>query len=186
MRMMSRFFIFVLCLILVGVLSHLMFAFRARQSPMWRYAAYAMMRNAPDYDLRNCVDLESKDRKDFSKTRWKPLPCINTATSNYNPNYRAGNYARFIQNPEHRNFREIPKEEAVPGDMIIFFMKNGYARHAAVYTQDSLVGPLCATTAYPKGGYYRYFPYKIVLWFTRLFNSFHSVKYYRYFGNTSK
>lgn len=169
-----------LLIVAIGLVSHFAFARKAQSSPMWRYAARALAKSAPDYDLRNCVDLEAKDRKDFSNTTWKPMPCINTATSNYNPGYRAGNCAKFVQDPAKWSFREVDAKDAVPGDLIIFFMKNGYARHAAVYTQDSLLGPLCATTTYPKWGYYRYFPYKIVLWITRLFDSFDEVKYYRY------
>ena len=169
-----------LLVVAIGLVSHFAFAHKAQSSPMWRYAARALAKSGPDYDLRNCVDLEAKDRKDFSNTNWKPMPCINTATSNYNPDYRAGNCAKFVQNPAKWSFREVDAKDAVPGDLIIFFMKNGYARHAAVYTQDSLLGPLCATTTYPKWGYYRYFPYKIVVWITRLFDSFDEVKYYRY------
>ena len=171
-----------LTLTVVAIVSQWAFSISAKKSPYWKYAERAMAKTSPDYDLRYCTDLELNDRKDFTNSKWKPMPCINTATSNYNPTRRAGNCARFVQHPDDWGFAEVKAQEAVPGDMIIFFMKNGYARHAAVYTQDSLLGPLCATTMYPKGGYYRYFPYKICLWVTRMFGSFNRVKYYRYSG----
>jgi hypothetical protein len=166
-------------LVVVGIVSHVAFSFSARRSPMWQYAASALKKTKPNYDLRNCVDLDAKDRKDFTDTKWKPHACINTASSNYNPDFRAGNCAKFVQDPGKWHFSEVRAKDAVPGDLIIFFKKNGYARHAAVYTQNSLLGPLCATTMYPSG-YYRYFPYKLCVWFTRWFGSFSSVKYYRY------
>lgn len=178
--MRARVIVSLAMVLAVGVGSHFAFVRVARTSPMWRYAERALAKTAPDYDLRYCVDLEAKDRKDFSNTKWKPLPCINTATSNYRADFRAGNCARFVQNPARWGFHEVEACEAVPGDLIVFFKKNGWARHAAVYTQNSLLGPFCATTAYPGGGYYRYFPYKICLWVTRLFGSFSSYKYYRY------
>jgi len=105
--------------------SHWLFAAQARRSPQWRYAARALKRTVPNYDLRKCVDLEAKDRRDFTQTNWKPLPCINTATSNYNPDFCAGNCAKFVQNPSRWGFREVSEREAVPGDLIIFFMRNG-------------------------------------------------------------
>lgn len=169
-------------LVLIGVASHFAFAAVARKSPAWRYAERALAKSVPDYDLRNCVDLEPKDRKDFTNANWKPMPCINTATSNYNPDLRAGNCAMFVQDPKRWNFREVSASAAVPGDLIIFFKKNGWARHAAVYTQNSLLGPLCATTTNPKGGYYRHLPYRLVLLITRCFGSFSTIKYYRYIG----
>lgn len=179
-HIMKMLLVVVLVVVLAGGVSHLVFASMARKSSMWRYAERALAKRAPDYDLRHCVDLEPKDRKDFSKSSWKPMPCINTATANYNSDFRAGNCAKFVQDPERWSFREVDADETVPGDLIIFFMNNGRARHAAVYTQDSILGPLCATTMYPKGGYYRYFPYRLCMLFTRCFGSFTTLKYYRY------
>ena len=172
----------VLALIGLGIGSHWFFAAQARKSPAWRYVARALEKSVPDYDLRNCVDLDAKDRKDFTDKDWRPLPCINTATSIYNPDFRAGNCAKFVRNPAKWGFREVGAHKAVPGDMIIFFKKNGYARHAAIYMQDSLLGPLCATTVLPRWGYYHYFPYKIALCSSWFIDSFSSVKYYRYSG----
>lgn len=177
---MKKAIIVLLVAISLGFVSHFIFAHHARKSPKWQYAASALERSTPSYDLRYCIDLEAKDRKDFTNSRWKPMPCINTATSNYNPNLRAGNCARFVNDPGKWGFFEVAEKDAIPGDLIIFFLPNGYARHAAVYIQDSLFGPMCATTMYPKGGYYRYFPYKIVLWVTSRLGSFNKVKYYRY------
>ena len=96
-----------LLVVAIGLVSHFASALKARRSPMWQYAARALAKNAPDYDLRNCVDLDAKDRRDFSNTNWKPLPCINTATSNYNPDYRAGNCAKFVREPARWSFRKV-------------------------------------------------------------------------------
>lgn len=178
--MLSAIALSALVLMGIAVGSHLLFAAQARKSPQWQYVAHALAKKEPDYDLRNCVDLEQKDRRDFTKASWRPLPCINTATSCYNPDFRAGNCARFVQNPARWGFREVSADEAVPGDLVICFMASGYPRHAVIYTQDSLLGPLCATTVLPGWGYFHYVPYKIILGVTRWFGSFKTVRYYRY------
>ena len=63
------------------------------------------------------MDLSAADRKDFTHSRWKPLPCINTATSFYNEHHRAGNCNRFMANPAKWYFVEVTEEDAVPGDL---------------------------------------------------------------------
>jgi len=45
-----------------------------------KIAKSALAKRSPDYDLRKCVDLEPKDRKDFTNSNWRPMPCIDTAT----------------------------------------------------------------------------------------------------------
>lgn len=81
---MKRFFKWLFTLLGVLILIQLGFYWHATTSPQWEYAKRALANQSANYDLRYCIDLPEGSRKDFSKTSWKPLPCINTATSLYN------------------------------------------------------------------------------------------------------
>lgn len=169
-------------LLLAGavVLTQVFFLAKARTSPQWKYAQRALKCTTPSYDLRYCVDLDAGSRKDFTNCSWKPMPCINTATSFYNPHHRAGNCNRFMANPARWGFREVSAEEAVPGDLILYVRKKDGARHAGVYTCNSLIGPLCANSCYPKGAFYHFTPVNIVKWLG--LGGFRQMRYYRYIG----
>lgn len=167
---------FLLIVVLLIPASDMFFRWRARRSPQWKYAEMAMRLDGPNYDLRNCVDLEARDRKDFTRTSWKPLSCINTATSVYSPEHRCGNCANFVRDPGRWHFREVAKEDAVPGDMIIFLKNGNYPRHAAIYSRDSLIGPLCVSTGVPVVGFSHVMPIKPVQWFS----PFRKIRYYRF------
>lgn len=156
------------------------FFLKARTSPQWVYARRALECTTPNYDLRYCIDLDAGSRKDFTNSSWKPMPCINTATSFYNPIRRAGNCNRFMANPAKWGFREVSANEAVPGDLILWVRKKDGARHAAVYTCNSIVGPLCANSNYPKGTFYHFTPVNIVKWLG--LGGYRTMKYYRYKG----
>lgn len=157
------------------------FYWHATKSPQWEYAKMALACKRANYDLRYCVDLPSNERKDYTKMSWKPMPCINTATSFYNYEYRAANCNKFMANPEKWGFHEISEKEAVPGDFILFLRKKDGARHAGVYTMNSLLGPLCANTL-ASGYFARFLPIKPLL--AIKFCGFYKVKYYRYKGNS--
>lgn len=153
---------------------------KARTSPQWEFARRALRCTKPNYDLRYCIDLDAGSRKDFTNSSWKPMPCINTATSFYNPKRRAGNCNRFMANPARWGFREVAAKDAVPGDLILWVRKKDGARHAAVYTCNSLIGPLCANSSYPRGAFYHFMPVNIVKWLG--LGGFREMKYYRYEG----
>ena len=153
------------------------FSFRT-YGASWQFAERAIRCSAPNYDLRYCVDLSAADSKDFTNSRWKPLPCINTATSFYNEHHRAGNCNRFMANPAKWHFVEVTEEDAVPGDLMLFIRKKDGARHAGVYTMNSLLGPLCANTSYPRGAFYHFMPMMPLLYLH--IAGFYQVKYYRY------
>lgn len=164
---------------LLGVVQ-LGFYLHATTSPQWKYAKRALSCGGSNYDLRYCMDLPKGARKDYTNSSWKPLPCINTATSFYDDKYRAGNCNKFKSNPERWGFKEINEEEALPGDLILFLRKNNDARHAGVYTMNSLLGPLCANTSDPtfKGVFLHYMPIKPLLFVHA--GGYAKVCYYRY------
>lgn len=174
---MRRFFRWVLPVFVVSIVVQLGFYWHATTSPQWEYAKRALANKSANYDLRYCIDLPEVSRKDFSKTSWKPLPCINTATSLYNDKHRAGNCNKFMANPEKWGFHEVSAEEAVPGDMILFLRKKDGARHAGVYTMNSLLGPLCANTVI-WDMYVHYMPIHPFLMVHAA--GFYKVRYYRY------
>lgn len=170
-----------LTLLLFGVLCliQLFFFWQATTSPQWQYARKTFSTRSANFDLRYCIDLPADSRKDFTNNSWKPMPCINTATSFYNYTHRAGNCNKFMQNPAQWNFVEISDNEAVPGDLMLFIRKKDGARHAGIYTMNSLVGPLCANTL-TKGIFVHFLPIKPLL--AMQFIGFYKVKYYRYIG----
>lgn len=174
----NRIIIGLLLPVVALVLSQMFFWEQARSSSQWKYAQRALECNSPNYDLRYCIDLDAGSRRDFTNSSWKPMPCINTATSFYNPKRRAGNCNRFMSNPARWGFREVSAHEAVPGDLILWVRKKDGARHAAVYTCNSLMGPLCANSNYPKGAFYHFTPVNIVKWLG--LGGFREMKYYRY------
>lgn len=159
------------------VVIQLGFFFHSTTSPQWKYAKRALDCRGANYDLRYCIDLPADSRKDFTETSWKPMPCINTATSFYNDKLRAGNCNKFMANPERWGFHEVSAKEAVPGDLMLFIRKKDGARHAGVYTMDSLLGPLCANTVI-KGMFVHLLPIKPLLAVHAI--GFYKVKYYRY------
>lgn len=167
-------------LVIIGVfvLSQGVFLIKAQTSSQWKYARRALQCTSPNYDLRYCIDLDASCRRDYTNSSWKPMPCINTATLFYNPKRRAGNCNRFKDNPSNWGFREVSAKEAVPGDLILWVRKKDGARHAAVYTCNSLIGPLCANSNYPKGAFYHFTPVNIVKWLG--LGGFREMKYYRY------
>lgn len=166
-------FITLLTLIQLGFFWH------ATTSPQWEYAKRALACKGANYDLRYCIDLPEGSRKDFTKTTWKPMPCINTATSLYNDKHRAGNCNKFMANLERWGFHEVSEDEAVPGDLILFIRKKDGARHAGVYTMNSLLGPLRANTTV-KDLFVHFMPIKPLLFVQAA--GFYKVKYYRYQG----
>ena len=174
---MKRFFKYVLVGVGLLISIQIVFFVCAITSPQWEYARRALTCNEANYDLRYCVDLPKESRKDFTHTTWKPLPCINTATSLYNYEHRAGNCNKFMANPEIWGFREVNEKDAVPGDLMLFIRKKDGARHAGVYTMNSIVGPLCANTTV-KGVFMHYLPVKPFL--AAKVGGFYNVKYYRY------
>lgn len=176
---MKRFFKGLLVFIVILTVIQLGFYWHATTSPQWVYAKRALANNSANYDLRYCIDLPEGSRKDFSKTSWKPLPCINTASSLYNDKHRAGNCNKFRGNPEKWGFHEVSEEDAVPGDLMLFIRKKDGARHAGVYTMNSLLGPLCANTTV-KGIFVHFLPIKPFLFVHA--HGFSEVKYYRYQG----
>lgn len=178
MRKSNYLLIGLIAIVLIGIVVQIGFYISAKSSPQWEYAERAIRCSAPNYDLRNCVDLGNASRKDFTNSSWKPLPCINTATSFYNEHYRAGNCNRFMANPAKWQFVEVAEEDAVPGDMMLFIRKKDGARHAGVYTMNSLLGPLCANTSYSRGAFYHFMPVKPFLYLHVA--GFYQVKYYRY------
>jgi len=165
--------------IVIGILIVIqtVFYFHARTSTQWKYAQRALDCGGANYDLRYCVDLPAGSRKDFTNCTWKPLPCINTATSLYNFKHRAGNCNKFMANPGQWGFREVSADEAVPGDLMLFIRRTDGARHAGVYTMNSLLGPLCANTV-GNGIFAHYLPVKPLLAINLA--GFYKVKYYRY------
>lgn len=84
-----------------------------------------------------------------------------------------------MRDPARWNFREVSADEAVPGDLMLFIRKRDGARHAGVYTMDSLLGPLCANTLI-SGVFVHALPVKPLLLIR--FIGFRSVRYYRYVG----
>ncbi|MCQ2257452.1 MAG: hypothetical protein MJZ41_05585 [Bacteroidaceae bacterium] len=176
---MKKFFKTVLVLIALLVIVQIGFYFHATTSPQWEYAKRALACKGANYDFRNCVDLPMDSRKDFTNSSWKPFSCINTASSLYNNGHRAGNCNKFMANPGRWGFHEVSADEAVPGDMMLFLRKWDGARHAGVYTMNSLLGPLCANTVV--GGIFVHFlPVKPFLAVHAV--GFCDVKYYRYTG----
>lgn len=161
--------------LLVGI--QLGFFLHATTSPQWEYAKRTFSRTRANYDLRYCVDLPASSRQDFSQTAWKPMPCINTATSFYNDKLRAGNCNKFMADPGRWGFHDVSAKEAVPGDLMLFIRKKDGARHAGIYTMDSLLGPLCANTLV-KGMFVHLLPIKPLLAIHAI--GFYKVKYYRY------
>lgn len=149
----------------------------AMTSPRWEYAKRAIACKGANYDLRYCVDLPVGSRMDFTNTTWKPLPCINTASSLYNDKHRAGNCNKFMANPSKWGFHEVCEDDAVPGDLMLFIRKKDGARHAGVYTMNSLLGPLCANTVIGHA-FAHFMPVKPLL--AMRFAGFYDVKYYRY------
>lgn len=69
------------------------------------------------------------------------------------------------------------KWTAVPGDLMLFIRKKDGARHAGVYTMNSLLGPLCANTTV-KGIFVHFLPIKPLLFIHAV--GFYKVRYYRY------
>lgn len=165
--------------VVVLAMSQVLFYWRATRSPQWEYARRALACKGANFDLRYCVDLPASSRKDFTHSSWKPLPCINTATSFYDEHHRAGNCNKFMANPGRWGFREVSADEAVPGDLMLFLRKRDGARHAGVYTMDSVLGPLCANTVVFHL-YAHYLPMKPFL-LLRV-GGFYTTRYYRYVG----
>lgn len=153
------------------------FFVHATTSPQWKYAKRALVCHGANYDLRYCIDIPAESRKDFTESSWKPMPCINTATSFYNDTRRAGNCNKFMANPEKWGFHEVSADEAVPGDLMLFLRKKDGARHAGVYTMNSLLGPLCANTTVMHI-FVHALPVKPLALVHML--GFYKIKYYRY------
>lgn len=174
-KLLKRAFMCVLLLLLI----QLGFFLHATTSPQWKYARRTFACWRANYDLRYCVDLPASSRQDFRKTSWKPMPCINTATSFYNDKLRAGNCNKFMANPGRWGFHEVSSKDAVPGDLMLFIRKRDGARHAGIYTMNSLLGPLCANTVVG-GCFVHVLPVKPLLAIHAI--GFYKVKYYRY-GN---
>lgn len=84
-KFLKGFCIFVALMVLIQVF----FYWQATRSPQWEYARRALDCKQPNYDLTYCVDLPASDRKDFTNSSFKPLVCINTASSCYNYRHRA-------------------------------------------------------------------------------------------------
>lgn len=174
-------FAVIIGIVILCMLTQVGFYIAATHSPQWEYAQRALKCQTPNYDLRYCIDLDTASRKDFTNSVWKPMPCINTATSFYNEKHRAGNCNRFMANPAKWGFTEVSEKEAMPGDLMLFIRHKDGARHAGVYTMNSLLGPLCANTNYPKGNFMHFMPVKPLLWVRA--GGYYQVKYYRYEGN---
>lgn len=177
---MKKYLKWVLTTIIILVIIQIGFYLHATTSPQWKYAKRALACTGSNYDLRYCMDLPESARKDYTNSSWKPLPCINTATSFYNDQYRAGNCNKFKSNPGRWGFKEISEDEALPGDLVLFLREKDNARHAGVYTMNSLLGPLCANTADPsiKGLFLHFLPIKPVIAIRK--RGYCKVKYYRY------
>lgn len=159
------------------VIIQLGFFLHATTSPQWKYAKRSLLCFGANYDLRYCIDLPADSRRDYTNTSWKPMPCINTASSFYDDKHRAGNCNKFMANPDKWGFHEVSEEEAVPGDMMLFIRKKDGARHAGVYTMNSLLGPLCANTVM-NGIFGHFLPVKPLLLIHAI--DFYKVRYYRY------
>ena len=129
---MKRFWKWVGGFVLLMLLIQLGFYWQATRSPQWEYARRALECKAPNYDLTYCVDLSAADRKDFTHSSFKPLVCINTASSCYNYRHRAGNCNSLKAHPVRWKFREVSAVEAVPGDLMLFVTDTGRAPHAGV------------------------------------------------------
>lgn len=175
-------------LAIVGVLLiiHVGFYYHATTSPQWKYAKKALACKDPNYDLRYCIDLPLNSRKNFTHDKnYKPLPCINTATSFYDEIHRAANCNKFMSNPGKWGFNEVNANAALPGDLILFLRKSGNAYHAGVFTMNSLLGPLCANTTdhstdpREKGKFLHYMP--IIPYKLFRIGGCSEVKYYRCF-----
>lgn len=176
---MKKVFKTIFAIIVLFVAIQFGFYLHAMTSPQWEYAKRALACKGANYDLRYCVDLPAGSRQDFTNTSWKPLPCINTASSLYNYEYRAGNCNKFMANPCKWGFHEVSADDAVPGDLMLFLRKKDGARHAGVFTMNSLFGPLCANTTI--GGIFVHFmPVKPFLAVNA--GGFCEVRYYRYIG----
>lgn len=176
---MKKFFKRLAIVVAVLAVVQLGFFLYGMTSPQWEYAKRALACKGANYDLRYCVDLPASSRVDCTNTSWKPMPCINTASSLYNYEYRVGNCNKFMANPGKWGFHEVSESEAVPGDMMLFLRKKDGARHAGVYTMNSLLGPLCANTTI--GGVFLHFmPIKPLLALNA--GGFCDVRYYRYEG----
>lgn len=172
---------YTLAAIAILLVVQLFYFWHATTSPQWEYARRALSCWWANYDLRYCIDLPKSSRKDFTNTSWKPWPCINTATSFYNDKRRAGNCNKFMANPERWGFTEVSEDEAVPGDLMLFIRKKDGARHAGVYSMNSLIGPLCANTiSVIEGVYLHFMPIKPYLAVRAA--GFYKVRYYRYNG----
>lgn len=165
------------------LLSQVFFYWQATRSPQWEYARRALECKKPNYDLTYCVDLPASDRKDFTHSSFKPLVCINTASSCYNYRHRAGNCNSLKAHPDRWKFREVSADEAVPGDLMLFVTDTGRAPHAGVYTMNSLLGPLCANTI-GFGIFFHYMPIKPIMWLRVARTQYTHVKYYRYYGES--
>lgn len=174
---MKKFLKYTFAIVALMAIVQFCFYLHATTSPQWEYAKRALACKGANYDLRYCIDLPADSRKDYTDCSWKPLPCINTASSLYNDKHRAGNCNKFVANPERWGFHEVSADEAVPGDMIIFIRKKDNARHAGVYTMNSLLGPLCANTI-GGGVFAHYMPVKPLLAVKN--HGFYKVRYYRY------
>lgn len=180
---MKRFWKWVGGFVLLMVLIQLGFYWQATRSPQWEYARRALECKAPNYDLTYCVDLSAADRKDFTHSSFKPLVCINTASSCYNYRHRAGNCNSLKAHPDRWKFREVSADEAVPGDLMLFVTDTGRAPHAGVYTMNSILGPLCANTI-SRNCFFHYMPVKPLIWLGVSRTQYTHVKYYRYYGES--
>lgn len=174
MRTIKKWIIKVL---LILVVIQFGFFLHATTSPQWKYAKRTLSCFGANYDLRYCIDLPADSRQDYTNTSWKPMPCINTASSFYNDKHRAGNCNKFMDNPGKWGFHEVNEDEAVPGDMMLFIRKKDGARHAGIYTMNSLLGPLCANTVID-GIFVHFLPVKPLLLVHTI--GFYKVRYYRY------
>lgn len=177
MKRLKKLLIWALVIVAVLGVTQICFYWHATTSPQWEYANRALECPGANYDLRYCIDLPTSERRDYTNSSWKPMPCINTASSLYNDKHRAANCNKFMADPSKWGFQEVSADEAVPGDMMLFIRRTDGARHAGVYTMNSILGPLCANTG-PSGIFFKYMPIKPLL-AVELFG-FYKAKYYRY------
>lgn len=68
--------------------------------------------------------------------------CINTALSFYNPHYTCAVCSTFESRLYQFHFKEVSKEDALPGDIVLFYdVKSGRCWHAAIldhFTEDDV------------------------------------------------
>ena len=62
-----------------------------------------------------------------------PHTCLNTVTGFYDPENTVASNVNIATNPERYGYREIPQNEAIPGDLIILSDSNGHPNHAVMF-----------------------------------------------------